>query len=67
MDRAIVLFLFWFYFLKIQLKEIVGFHLHLLVFPFVYQFNSKIVAVVYSSFANDYSSGEHFNIISASF
>ena len=30
-----------------------GFHLHLLVFPFVYQFNSKIVALVYSSFAND--------------
>ena len=29
-----------------------GFHLHLLVFPFVYQFNSRIVAVVCSSFAN---------------
>ena len=33
-----------------------GFHLHLLVFPFVYHFNSRIAALVYSSFANDYSS-----------
>ena len=31
-----------------------GFHLHLLVFPFVYQFYPKIKALVYSSFANDY-------------
>ena len=30
-----------------------GFHLHLLVFPFVYQFNSKIGVLVHPSFAND--------------
>ena len=30
-----------------------GFHLHLLVFPFVSQFHSRIEAVVCSSFAND--------------
>ena len=30
-----------------------GFHLHLLVFPFVYQFNSRLEALVCSSFAND--------------
>ena len=30
-----------------------GFHLHLLVFPFIYQFNSRIVALVCSLFAND--------------
>ena len=30
-----------------------GFHLHLLVFPFVYQFNSRIGALVHSLFAND--------------
>ena len=30
-----------------------GFHLHLLVFPFVYQFNSRIGVLVSSSFAND--------------
>ena len=30
-----------------------GFHLHLLVFPFVYQFNSRIGVLVKSSFAND--------------
>ena len=30
-----------------------GFHLHLLVFPFVYQFNSRIGVLVYLSFAND--------------
>ena len=30
-----------------------GFHLHLLVFPFVYQFNSRIGVLVNSSFAND--------------
>ena len=43
------------------------FHLHLLVYPFVYQFNSRTVALVYSSFANDYSSKRfqhYFNIIS---
>ena len=36
------------------------FHLHILVFPFVYQFNSRIGVLVRSSFAN-------FNNISASF
>ena len=30
-----------------------GFHLHLFVFPFVYQFNSRIGVLVKSSFAND--------------
>ena len=30
-----------------------GFHLHLLVFPFVYQFNSRIGVLVNSSFEND--------------
>ena len=30
-----------------------GFHLHLLVFPFVYQFNSRIGVLVHTSFAND--------------
>ena len=30
-----------------------GFHLHLLVFPFVYQFNSRIGVLVRSSFANN--------------
>ena len=30
-----------------------GFHLYLLVFPFVYQFNSRIGVLVKSSFAND--------------
>ena len=30
-----------------------GFHLHLLVFPFVYQFNSSIGVLFHSSFAND--------------
>ena len=30
-----------------------GFHLHLLVFPFVYQFNFRIGVLVNSSFAND--------------
>jgi hypothetical protein len=29
------------------------FHLHLSVYPFVYQFNSRIVGLVCSSFAND--------------
>ena len=39
-----------------------GFHLYLLVFPFVYQFYSIIEALVSSSFAND-----EFRRISASF
>ena len=30
-----------------------GFHLHLLFFSFVYQFNSRIGVLVHSSFAND--------------
>jgi hypothetical protein len=30
-----------------------GFHLHLLVFPLVYQFNSRLEALVCSSFEND--------------
>ena len=30
-----------------------GFHLHLLGFPFFYQFNSRIGVLVNSSFAND--------------
>ena len=34
-------------------KDKGGFHLHLLVFPFVYQFNSRIGVLVHSSFAND--------------
>ena len=44
-----------------------GFHLHLLVFPFVYQFNSRIGGLDHSSFANDYSSEgfqQHFSIVS---
>ena len=47
------------------LNGIGGFHLHILVFPFVYQFNSRIVALVYSSFHQMTSSGEfqhHFKI-----
>ena len=39
-----------------------GFHLHLLVLPFVCQFHSTIEAIIYSSFTNDY-----FRRISASF
>ena len=39
-----------------------GFHLHLLVFPFVYQFNSRIGVLVNSSFANSY-----FRMISTTF
>ena len=39
-----------------------GSHLHLLVFPFVYQFHSRIETIVCSSFAND-----KFRRISASF
>jgi hypothetical protein len=40
----------------------VRFHLHLLVFPFVYQFNSRIGVLVHSSFANDW-----FRAISTTF
>ena len=40
-----------------------GFCLHLLVFPFVYQFKSRIGVLVHSSFAND----ENYNNFSASF
>jgi hypothetical protein len=39
-----------------------GFHLHLLVFPFIYQFNTRIVALVCSSFANE-GFQHHFSII----
>ena len=45
-----------------------GFYLHFLVFPFVYQFNSRIEALVCSSLANDKfrristSFGHHFKI-----
>ena len=42
--------------------DVGGFHLYLLVFPFVYQFYSRIEALVSSSFAND-----QFNRIPASF
>ena len=48
----------------------VGFHLHLLVFPLVNQFNSIIGLLVHSSFANDKfrristSFHQHFTIIS---
>ena len=43
-----------------------GFHLYLLVFPFVCQFYSRIEPLVSSSFANDSSKGfqHNFNIIS---
>ena len=44
-----------------------GFHLHLLVFPLVYQFNSRIGVLVNSSFANDCIVEKDFNNISASF
>ena len=48
-------------------QHICWFHLHILVFPFVYQFNSRIVALICSSFANDYIPQKDFNIILASF
>ena len=35
------------------MQDIGGFHLHLLVFTLVYQFNSRIGILVHSSFAND--------------
>ena len=35
------------------MSHLSGFHLHLLVFPFVYQFNSRIGVLVKSSFGND--------------
>ena len=38
----------------INLAHCGGFHLHLLVLPFVYQFHSRIEALVCSSFENDY-------------
>ena len=34
-------------------RDLGGFHPHLLVFPFVYQFNSRTGVLVHSSFAND--------------
>ena len=40
--------------------------IHLWVFPFIYQFNSRIVTLVCSSFSNDYLVQKDFNIISAS-
>ena len=38
---------------RTQARHTGGFHLHLLEFPFVYQFNSRIGVLVDSSFAND--------------
>ena len=38
---------------KCRLTHTGGFHLHFLVFPFVYQFNSRIGVLLQSSFAND--------------
>ena len=51
---------------KIIIRPIGVFHLHLLIFFFVYQFNSKIGSLVCSSFANNSSKGfqHNFNIIS---
>ena len=40
--------------ISMSFSTISGFHLYLLVFPFVYQFNSRIGVLVHSSFANDY-------------
>ena len=37
----------------VSCRPLGGFHLHLLVFPFVYQFNSRIGVLVKSSFEND--------------
>ena len=42
--------------------DVGGFHLYLLVFPFVYQFYSRIEALVSSSLAKGFQ--HHFNIIS---
>jgi hypothetical protein len=42
-----------------------GFHLHLLVFPFIYQFHFRIEALVCSLFANE-GFQQHFSIISKS-
>ena len=59
---GIFLFLWYFLHFVLYLKclaftavevEIGGFHLHLLVFPFIHQFNSRIGVLVHSSFAND--------------
>ena len=44
-----------------------GFHLHLLLFPFVYQFHSRTEALVCSSFANKWLVQKDFSIISTSF
>ena len=51
-----------------QVMNTAGFHLHLLVFPFVYWFNSMIVVLAQSSFANDGSEEfqQHFSITSKS-
>ena len=38
---------------KSKYADIGGFHLHLLVFLFISQFNSRIGVLVHSSFAND--------------
>ena len=40
-----------------------GFHLQLLAFPFMCQFKSTIVALVWESFANDYLLQKDLNII----
>ena len=39
--------------ISMSFSTIGGFHLHLLVFPFLYKFNSIIRVLVHSSFAND--------------
>ena len=44
----------WFIWMWHLFNTMVGF-IYLLVFPFVYQFNSRLEALVCSSFANDYS------------
>ena len=36
-----------------SIQDVGGFHLHLLVFPFIYQFNSRIGVLVNLSFTND--------------
>ena len=38
---------------ELQITTIGGFHLHLLVFPIVYQFSLRIGVLDHSSFAND--------------
>ena len=44
---------FTYTFLMATIVHAGGFHLHLLTFPFIYQFNSRIDILVHSSFAND--------------